>query len=407
MKKVLYPVLIFILLFTHVSLYAQDKGGKSMAVSPERGVKCIDSTGEAAILGNDVPSAKAEALARAKWNAIEEILGVEVRAQSVVQDMALVDDAVSKEIKGFVKNFKVLGEEKGIDTYRVKLNVCVEPSLAENAIGKIALNNSVAVFIPARKPRLVSENIDISRDKKRYGFRAEDEFEESNVLSETLTGKLTEQGFTVIEVEPQEPSDVKEIEDAIRTGRFLTVKSLIYKYLANTLILGKVDYTISTKRGEDIGYGISMPFHHVTVRLTYRIVTRDIDTGKMVVLHAGSSEAKGIAPNLEDAALKGMKALAEKITPEIVDKLSGHIKGIAKMIDVKVIDIRDTNTNFEVKGIIENIAWVMEVKEKALGEFVVKYPENAVYLANSLSQKGFELVNFSPYSITLKYIDRR
>ncbi len=406
MKIWLYLILTAILIFTHTGINSEERKGRSAITSHQAEVECIDSIGEAAIMGNDIPSARAEAIARAKWNAIEEILGVEVKAQSVVQNMALIDDSVSKEIRGYVKDFRVIADEKDLDTYRVKLNVCVEPTIATNAIGKIALNNSIAIFIPARKPRLVSEEIDIIGNKRQYGFRAENEFEESNLLSETLTGRLREHGFTVTEIEPQDPSDVKEIEDAIRTGRFLTVKSLIYRYLNNILIIGKVDYTISTKRGEDIGYGISMPFHHVTVRLNYRIITKDIDTGKIIVLHAGSSEAKGVAGSLEDAALKGMKALAEKVAPEIVDRLSEHIKGIAKRIDIKVVDIRDTNTNFEVKGIIENVAWVMEVKEKALGEFTVKYPENPVYLANSLTQKGFELMNFSPYSITLRYLGR-
>jgi hypothetical protein len=39
-----------------------------------------------------------------------------------------------------------------------------------------------------------------------------------------------------------------------------------------------------------------------------------------------------------------------------------------------------------------------------MGEFMVSYPENTVYLANSLKQKGnFKIVNFSPYSIDLDY----
>jgi len=34
----------------------------------------------------------------------------------------------------------------------------------------------------------------------------------------------------------------------------------------------------------------------------------------------------------------------------------------------------------------------------------LSYPENPVYLANSISQKGnFQIVNFSPYSITVRY----
>jgi len=39
-----------------------------------------------------------------------------------------------------------------------------------------------------------------------------------------------------------------------------------------------------------------------------------------------------------------------------------------------------------------------------MGQFVVSYPENTLYLANSLNQKeGVDVVNFSPYSLTLKY----
>jgi len=40
--------------------------------------KCIQAEGEAAIVNHDVPSAKLEAIARAKWSAIEQTVGVEV-----------------------------------------------------------------------------------------------------------------------------------------------------------------------------------------------------------------------------------------------------------------------------------------------------------------------------------------
>ena len=37
----------------------------------EAQVKCVNSEGESVIINNDVPSAKNEAIARAKWSAIE------------------------------------------------------------------------------------------------------------------------------------------------------------------------------------------------------------------------------------------------------------------------------------------------------------------------------------------------
>jgi len=370
-------------------------------------IKCVNSEGEAVIVSNDIPSAKTEAIARAKWSAIEQAVGVEVKAQSVVQNMALVDDAVSKQIRGVVTGYKILQEESRKETIWVKINVCVEPTKAKEAVSTLALNNSIAVFIPAKKPKVVEEREETYETpyskSKRHELETKDEYDEINILSETLIGKLTEQGFTVIDVAPTHTMEAREIESAIKSGNFLTLRSLMYKFLSNVILIGKIDYTISTRKGQDIGYGIAMPFNNVTVRLTYRVVTRD-NTGKMVILTAGTEEGKGLAMNVEDAAANGLKDLAEKLTPVIMDKMGKYIQGIAKKVQVKVRDVADISTNFEVKEKLQNIAWVTNVEEKGLGEFVVSYPENSIYLANSMSQKGsFEIVNFSPYSITVKY----
>ncbi|MDI6890617.1 MAG: hypothetical protein QMC83_06720 [Thermodesulfovibrionales bacterium] len=371
------------------------------------GPRCVDSEGEAVIVNNDIPSAKTEAIARAKWSAIEQTVGVEVKAQSIVQNMALVDDAVSKQIRGIVTGYKTLQEKNKGETFWVRINACVEPSKAREAVSSLALNNSIAVFIPARKPKVVSEAEEIYKSPhgraERHRLATKDEYEETNILSETLIGRLTEQGYIVIDVAPTHAVDAQEIENAIKSGNFLTLRSLMYKFLSNILLISKIDYTISTRKGEDIGYGISMPFNNVTVRLTYRIVTRD-SSGKMVILTAGVEEGKGLAMNVEDATAKGMKELAEKLTPVILDKMGKYIQGIAKKVQVKVDGITDINTNFEVKEALQNIAWVTNVEEKGLGEFVVSYPENTVYLANSISQKGnFQVVNFLYYLITVKY----
>jgi len=370
-------------------------------------LKCVDAEGEAVIVKNDMPSAKAEAIARAKWAAIEQTVGVEVKAQSVVQNMTLVDDAVSKQIRGVIASYKELAKEPRKDTYWVRINACVEPLKAKDAVSALALNNSIAVFIPARKPKVVKEMEELHKTPygktERSGLATKDEYDETNFLSENLIGRLTEQGYTVLDVAPTHAMEAREIESAVKSGNFMTVRSLMYKFLSNILLIGKIDYTISTRKGQDIGYGIAMPFNNVTVRLTYRIVTRD-DSGKTKILTAGTEEGKGLAMNVEDAAANGMKDLSAKLIPVIIDKVGQHVKGIAKKIQVKVGGISDINANFEVKEVLQHLAWVTNVEEKGMGEFVVSYPENTIYLANSISQKGnFQIVNFSAYSITLRY----
>ena len=350
-------------------------------------VKCIDTEGEAVIVNNDVPSAKAEAITRAKWSAIEQVVGVDVKAQSVVQNMMMVDEAISREIKGAVSTYKVLSQNASEDTLSVRINACVEPAKAKDAVAGLALNNALSVFILAK---------DVSSNN-------EGDYEETNILSESLIGKLADQGYTVIDIAPTHALDTKVIDSAIKNGKFLGLRSLMYKFLTNVLLIGKVDYTVSAKKGEDIGYGISMPFNNVTARLTYRLVSKDA-SGNMVILAAGTEQGQGMANNPEDAASAGMKDLAEKLTPVILDKIGKHIKGVTKKVEVKVQGITELSDNFAVKDVLQNIAWVTNVEEKGLGEFDVSYPENPIYLANSISQKGgFRVESFTPTAIRLKY----
>jgi hypothetical protein len=348
--------------------------------------KCVNADAEAAIINNDIPSAKLEATARAKWSAIEKVVGTEIKAASFVQNFTLVEDVIKTKAGGMVKSFKVIDQKNTADSVNIKINACVEPASARDAVSQLGLNNSIAIFIPARKPG-----------------RSGDEFEETNILTETLIGKLTEQSYEVVDVAPTNALDAKVIENAVRSGNSMTVRSMMYKFLSNLIIIGKVDYTISTKKGENIGYGLSMPFNSVTVRLNYRIIAKN-KAGNMEILSTGIEQAKGLANNVEDATAEAMKELADNLTPAILDKVGKYIKVNSKKVSIKVNGVNDVDTVLEIKQKLQSIVWVSEVEEKQMGDFVVSYPENTLYLANSINQKGnLKVTNFSPYSLVLDY----
>jgi hypothetical protein len=345
---------------------------------------CVDAEGEAAIVGNDVPSARMEAVARARWAAIAQIGGVNVKAGSFVQNFILVDDVVKTQVGGVVRSHQVLSEENTGDTLAVKIHACIEPGQAQQALSSLALNNAIAVYIPVRK---------LSR-----------EFEETNIVSETLIGNLIEQGYTVTDIAPSDAADAAAIDKAARTGNTMMLRSIMYKFLSNVLIIGKIDPNISVGKGESIGYGLKMPFSNVTVRMDYRIVGRNSKTGKMEILAAGTAEGKGLANSDEDAAARGLRNLVENLTPIILDQVARHIRTHVKKIRIKVRGVNDLDTNMAVKNILQNIVWVSGVEETQMGEYTVGYPENSVYLANSIQQKGrLTVENFTPYSITFRY----
>lgn len=353
--------------------------------------ECIDTDGEAVIVSNDIPSAKAEAIARAKWSAIEQVVGVDVKAQSVVQNLQMVDEAISREIKGAISKFKVLGQKVTEETITVSINACVEATKARETVAGLAQNSALAVFIMAK---------DAPSD-------AAGSYQESNALSETLIGNLTSQGYTVIDIAPTQALDSKVVDATIKSGKLLELRPLMYKFLTNIVLIGKVDYTVSTKKGQDIGYGISMPFNSVTARITYRMISKNA-SGNLVILEAGTEQGKGLASSVEDAAAESLQDLAKRLTPIILDKVGKHLKGVTKRVEVKVNGITDLRDNFAIKEDLQNLAWVTEVEEKGLGEFTVSYPENPIYLANSLSQKdNFQLQSFTPTQIRLNYIKHK
>ena len=351
-------------------------------------IRCIDSEGEAVIVNNDTPSAKIEAISRAKWSAIEQVAGVDVKAQSVVQNLMLVDEAIKREIKGAVSKYNVISAKTSNDgTLLVRINACVESAKAMNAVGGLALNNALSVFI-------------LASDVASTGAG---NYQDTNLLSETLIGRLADLGYTVVDVAPTHAVDKMVIDSAIKSGKYAKLRPLMYKFLTNVLLIGKVDYTVSVKKGEDIGYGISMPFNNVTARLTYRLVTKDA-SGNMVILAAGTEQGKGLANNVEDAAAESLKDVTEKLTPVVLDKVGKHVKGVTKKVEVKVSNITQLSDNFAAKEVLQNIAWVTNVEDKGMGEFYVSYPENTIYLANSLSQKGnFKVVSFTSHLIELNY----
>src|SRR5664280_2945952 len=102
--------------------------------------KCVNTEAEAAIINNDIPSAKMEAIARAKWSAIEQVVGTEIKAQSFVQNFTLVEDVIKTKAKGIVKSYDVIDQTNSPDSVKVKIKACVEPADAKEAVSLLALN---------------------------------------------------------------------------------------------------------------------------------------------------------------------------------------------------------------------------------------------------------------------------
>ena len=325
-------------------------------------VRCVDTIGEAVIRNNDVSSAKEEAIARAKWNAIEKVAGVEIRSESVVQNMRFVDEMIIKTKKGAVDEFRILKEETLNDIIKITANVCVEPSMAKDAFGSLVPNRSIFVVIAMKEGRKALP-----------------------IVSTMIKDKLHGSGLTVVE-------GLSQSKAASRTP------------LARFALHGEVDYTILSKEGDLIGYGIEIPFMAMKIRMTYRLIARSGDDNAGLVLAAGTEEGKGFGIGKEDALYDGMKDLAENVTVALSENISRHIKGLSKRVNVHVEGVLSLADHFMVKEMLNHIAWVTEVDENGIGDFTVTYAENPIYLANSINQKErFKVKGYSARKINVIY----
>jgi hypothetical protein len=342
-------------------------------------IQCVNVEAEAPIRNNDVFSARAEAVNRAMWAAIEKVAGVEVRGDTVVQNsMSVIDEVVIKRIAGFVKRYELLGEQHREDSVWVRLKGCIDPAKARDAFSLVALDNAVAVSITTKGVR-------------KEGPGPNDDCDDARILSDLIVGGLTGNGFTVV------------VPAATHERKALPAKQVEDRFPARIVLRGEVGCAVLRKEGEDIGYGIATPFYHVKARLAYRIVAKN-SSGRPFVLAAAVKEGKGFGMRPGDALANSLGTLAENVIPMITETLGRYAEGVDRRVHVRIEGITDLETHFAVKAILQNLAWVRQVDEKSLGEFVVSYGENPVYLANSMVQQGvFQLIDFSTTMITVRY----
>lgn len=346
---------------------------------------CVEVSGESSIVGGDLPSARVEAVNRAKFAAVEQVAGVDVTSTTLVEDSALLDDVITSRTRGVVSSYRVISESQSGESARALLNVCVEPLNARSAMSALALNSAVSVYLPAR---ILDRGVNGGYD-------------DENILAQAVIGRLAESGFSVRDLAESHALKLKEIDTALKGGDQTSLRNLVYRYLTNSILIGKIEPTLSTSKGSDAGYGIAMPFNSVTARLSYRLMAKDA-SGKLAVLSAGSEEARGLGPNQEDAYAEALKNLSEKFVPLILEKIQARLNELGGTTVVQVEGVRTPAETFALREQIQKVTWVSKVEERGLGEFAVSYPENPLYLANGLSQKGFKIISYTSEIIRIR-----
>ncbi len=346
-------------------------------------VKVVEAYGEAEIINNDVSSAKLQAIARAKWDALEKAAKVKVKVESLVQNAVLIDEAIKSEVGAVVKSYKVVDEGRDGDVYWNKILAEIVPDKADKAVNLLSKNTSVAVLIPVVFP-----------DKH---------VEETSSLSERIIQELINKNLEVVDLGASGNAvSVNDIEIAMKKNDFMTLRSLAAQYLSAMLLIGKVETDATVREGKNVGYGVTMPFNIVTGRLSYRLIGDR--NGQKVILASGYVSARGQGTNLNDATYRMMDNLNENVSERLIGVVLEKIKGVNnKPVEIILAGNTDMDKILKLKERLQYIAWVLDIQVKDTDKLLVTYPEKTLYLAAAIKNKQqYEVKSFGDYKIVLK-----
>ncbi|MDQ6992825.1 MAG: hypothetical protein Q9M31_05075, partial [Mariprofundus sp.] len=360
---------------------------------------CLNTQGEGLLIHGDRGSARLEALAQAKWLAIEQAIGVHIKSKDLVSNFELIDSTIIKKTDGIIKSYKILQEKEDGEIYRVKIHVCVERAKAEEAVNKLARNTTVATLIVSSSKKIISQGESEHGSYRHY----REKHSEENPLTSSLNELLIQQGVEVVSLENGFKGDFAKLDRAMARGNYSQVSRMLSQSLSNVVITGHVTNDISTEKGSDIGYGISMPLYRVTAYLSYSILNKAGD-GRVNILKAGKAKAVGMGTALETANQIAMENLAEQVTEEMANGVMDHIYGLSRQIDIQVKGIPNADRDQVIQEQIQRNPWVMELTALGLGHYKVRYPEKTPYLANTLSRiDGMRVNDYSSLAIKAKY----
>jgi len=245
----------------------------------------VVTTGEAALsIGHT--QARQEAINQARRLAVEQAMGVYVVSETLVQNMALVQDSILTQSSGYISGHKILSETQanGILTVRLEATVSVEPLVEQLAKLGLLRDWTVAVLL-------------VSSGEARSSNEA---------AKSRLNQMMIEKGFKVADdralVALRQPAMLAQIQQ----GNHLAALPVLRDSGVDVLVVG----TTLTRMTED---GVMETYGGIKTVLTQGRIDAQairVDTGEMLASQAFQAVAGGSGREMAEA--KAMEQAASK-----------------------------------------------------------------------------------------------
>jgi hypothetical protein len=369
-----------VLLIMCVSLFIP-LAATSVSWAEERSVL---ATGTAA--GSD-EKAKDEALSRALRDAVEKSVGIYVEADTMVKNYKLLEDKIYSQVKGYVKSYEVISDNKGEGgMYEIKIKAVVSGDVLENDLAGLDIIKSAK-----GNPRLViliNEYVD--------GVESATGTARSAVEKEFL-GK----NFKLID--KNQLTAVKNRDVSVSFEDPQKAASLGARLGAEVVITGSANAEFMEKSKP---YGVSVYAYNAEINLkaikTDTAEIMSVATVSMVKRGGGRSQVAN------DALTECSKQLSDKMMKEILEKWRSEIYN--EMDVTIIISEIDSAARTAVLADLQKVRGIKEVQEKSYTNNVMELDAKVEGAASKVISdkileqiKGLELTNKTANRLDFKF----
>ncbi len=317
----------------------------------------VETVGEAVITNDDKESAKAAALSRAKWTAVETVSPAKIKIDTILNNAELADEAVKTELSATIKSYTILEEKIKDNKYIIKIKANVIPEKIDNIITGLSSDTSICVMIAGSMP-------------KSDGLTFDQPF------SSAVINQLEEKGFNVDLVD-YSLITANSFNNAFTNTTNKNIEKLIKNKFCRNILLGKLSII---DMGNNVGYG-TVSFKLVSGEFNWKLIEKQ--NNKINILKSGFFSGRSQGATLNNAAANIYKSMANNTAVKLVSQVSEKVLG-DNYKSIRIV-LAGSNTSLDdlsgLKEDLKNIPFVLQVKEQDDSSLIVDYPDKSYYLA--------------------------
>jgi hypothetical protein len=369
--------------------------------------KTVTAEGVAVVQGNNMDIARDAAIQDAQTRAVEQAIGTLIDSQTQVENYQVISDKILSQIKGYIKKYNIVRENKEDNLLRV--TITAEVSLGQLSDDLSAIGMLLGQMHKPRTMILVAEQ-NIGQEWHAWWWWSPGTVHASQsdmgIIDNTLLDKFNEKGFEMIDQQAAS-QDIKVTQAYnVQDLSIQQVKTLGNQAHAEVVITGKG----LAKLYGNVGGGLKS----VQADMSLRAVRTD--TGQVLATattHAAAVHISEITAG-NDALKKAATEAADQLTTKILAQYSKEAGG-TRSINITVNGLNKTQF-VKFKDVLRNqVRGIKAVNERSFQNGVAKMSvdskSSAQIVSDELSLKDFgtfsvEVVSSTANQLELKVVPK-